>query len=440
MCDGALCEAGPTGCQTLLTEESAHAYLAGRALRELPEAGVGLEIESHVVDLDDPARRPSWERLQDAVGGLPHLPGRSVLSLEPGGQVELSGPPVPGAEVAVQALRHDLAITRGHLARLGLGLAPLGGDPLREPARVNPAGRYLAMEQHWSATGQGAAGRAMMSSTAAVQVNLDAGPRAGWSGRVELVHLLGPVLVAVSACSPWLSGRPTGWRSARQRVWGELDVLRCGPLRGGPDPAAEWASYALCAPVMLVDPVASPARWSVGHPSVGHPGTVLDDPVAVTDRVPLREWVSGAAVLGGRPPTLADLDRHLTTLFPPARLRGFIEVRYLDAAPEPWWPAVVATLVTLVTQPQAAAEAARAARPVNRLWTVAARHGLADPALARAARDCLAIAVRFAPAGLADEIGQLHELVAAGRSPGDQVASRAARHGAGQVLLEECRA
>jgi ergothioneine biosynthesis glutamate--cysteine ligase EgtA len=421
MCDGALCETGPTGCDTLLTEEAAHAYLASRALRELPEAGVGLEIESHVVDLDDPTRRPTWERLQDAVGGLPHLPGHSALSLEPGGQVELSGPPVLGAQAAVRALRHDLAMTREHLARLGLGLAPLGGDPLREPARVNPARRYLAMEQHWTATGQGAAGRAMMASTAAVQVNLDAGPRAGWSDRVELVHLLGPVLVAVSACSPWLAGRPTGWQSARQRVWGELDVLRCGPLRGGPDPAAEWASYALCAPVMLV-----------------HPGAPPDHPVAVTDRVPLREWVCGSAVLDGRPPTLADLDRHLTTLFPPARLRGFIEVRYLDVAPEPWWPAVVGTLVTLVTHPEAAAEAARAARPVNRLWTVAARHGLADPALARAARDCLEIAVRFAPAELADDIGRLHELVADGRSPGDQVAARAARHGADQVLLEEC--
>ncbi len=430
MCNGILCEAGRTGCDTRLTEESAHAYLTGRALRERPAAGFGLEVESHVVDLVDPDRRPTWERLQDAVAGLPHLPGLSAVSLEPGGQVELSGPPAATAASAVGALRRDLSITREHLAGLGLGLAPLGCDPLRVPARVNPGGRYLAMERHWTATGQGRAGRAMMSSTASVQINLDAGPRSGWSDRVRLIHLLGPVLVAVAACSPWLAGRPTGWRSARQRVWGELDVLRCGPLRGGPDPAAEWASYALCAPVMLVE----------GDGRDGRPGAAGGDPVAVTDRVPLREWVSGAAMLDGRPPTTADLDRHLTTLFPPARLRGFIEVRYLDATPQRWWPAVVGTLTTLVSHPEAAAEAARAARPTVRRWTAAARRGLADPDLGRAARACLGIAVRFAPPELVDDVVRLQQLVASGRSPGDEVADRADRHGAAHALLEECHA
>jgi ergothioneine biosynthesis glutamate--cysteine ligase EgtA len=413
-----------------LTEDAVHAYVRERALRESPTRGVGLEVEGHVVDLVDPATRPTWERLRQALAGLPALAGGSALTLEPGGQLELSGPPAPRVVSAVTAMRADQLALRQHLAGHRLGLALLGTDPAREPARVNPHGRYRAMEGHWQGTGQGAAGRAMMCSTAAVQVNLDAGPRAGWPARIELVHLLGPVLVAATACSGWLAGRPTGWRSTRQRVWGELDVLRCGPLRGGPDPAAEWASYALCAPVMLVDPLPGPS----GKPAQGPPA----DPTPVIARVPLRDWLAGAVLLGGRRPALADVDRHLTTLFPPARLRGFIEVRYLDAAPDRWWPAVVAALTTLVEHPEAAAEAALAARPVRRAWTRAARDGLADPALARAARACLDAAARYAPAGLAEDVGRLAELVASGRSPGDEPARRWQRDGPLAGLVAAC--
>jgi gamma-glutamylcysteine synthetase len=68
------------------------------------------------------------------------------------------------------------------------------------------------MEEHFASVGCAEAGLAMMTSTASVQVNLEAGPAAGWSSRVALAHQLGPVLVAVSACSPLLAGRRTAWR------------------------------------------------------------------------------------------------------------------------------------------------------------------------------------------------------------------------------------
>jgi glutamate--cysteine ligase len=218
---------------------------------------------------------------------------------------------------------------------------------------------------------------------------------------VALAHQLGPVLVAVSACSPLLAGRRTGWRSSRQHVWGALDQARCGPLLGGEDPAGEWAAYALSAPVMLVR----------------DPATGAAEPVRA--RASFADWVTGEAPLGGRRPTAEDLDYHLTTLFPPVRPRGFLEVRYVDAAPEPWWPALAAVTATLLDDPAVADLAAAATAPVTGAWDRAARLGLTDPGLHRAAVRCLAAALTAVPAPLRAEVEALAGLVESGRSPGD---------------------
>jgi ergothioneine biosynthesis glutamate--cysteine ligase EgtA len=385
------------------------------ALRPGPVGAVGLELEGHLVDLAGPGRRVTWPRIRAVLDALGPLPGGSRVTLEPGGQVELSGPPLAGVAAAVAALRADRAVLADALARDGLGLALLGTDPLRPPTRVHPGARYAAMEEHFTAAGCREAGLAMMTSTASLQVNLDAGPPEGWSSRVGLAHQLGPVLIAVSACSPLLSGLPTGWRSTRQRIWGDLDQARCGPLLGGADPAGEWAAYALSAPVMLVrddDGGAVPVRSGAAF----------------------ADWLTGEADLGRRP-TRDDLDYHLTTLFPPVRLRGFLEIRYLDAAPEPWWPALAAVTATLLDDPVAADRAAEASEPVAGAWTRAARDGLADPALRRAATDCLTAAVDAVPDVLRPEVTALTELVAAGRSPGDAVLTAAQRGGPYAALL-----
>src|SRR3954449_629679 len=348
------------------------------ALRPGPIGSVGLELEGHLVDLAGPGRRGTWPRIRAVLDALGPLPGGSRVTLEPGGQVELSGPPLAGVAAAGAALRADRRVLADVLARDGLGLALLGTDPLRPPTRVHPGARYAAMEEHFTAVGCRAAGLAMMTSTASLQVNVDAGPPEGWRDRVALAHQLGPVLIAVSACSPLLSGRRTGWRSSRQRIWGELDQARCGPLLGGSDPAGEWAAYALSAPVMLV-------RSDDGGA------------VPVRTRTAFADWVTGEADLGRRP-TAQDLDYHLTTLFPPVRPRGFLEIRYLDAAPEPWWPALAAVTATLLDDPVAAGLATEASAPVAGAWTRAARDGLADPALRLAAAGCVGAALAAVPA------------------------------------------
>jgi ergothioneine biosynthesis glutamate--cysteine ligase EgtA len=401
----------------LMDLDEAVEHVVGAALRSSPLGPVGLELEGHLVDLDAPGLRVPWARIRALVDALSPLPGGSLVSLEPGGQVELSGPPARDVAAAVAGLRVDRQVLGAALTAERLGLAALGSDPLRRPARVNPAPRYSAMEEHFAAVGCAAAGLAMMTSTASLQVNLNAGPPSGWGARVALAHQLGPVLVAISACSPLLAGRRTGWRSTRQQVWGSLDQARCGPLLGGDDAAGEWAEYALSAPVMLVR----------------DPDTGSTEPVRT--RTTFAEWVTGEVLLGGRGPTPADLEYHLTTLFPPVRPRGFLEVRYLDAAPEPWWPALAAVTATLLDDPAAADRAAEASEPVAGQWARAARLGLTDDALRAAACGCLAAALDAVSLDLLPEVAALAALIDRGSSPGDAVLAAARRGGPAAALL-----
>jgi glutamate--cysteine ligase len=175
-------------------------------------------------------------------------------------------------------------------------------------------------------------------------------------------------------------------------------------VAGTDEPADEWARYAMRAPVVLVRDGA--------------------DAAAIGSAVPFSAWVSGAAALHGRKPTTADLDTHLTTLFPPVRLRGYLELRYLDMSPPRWWPAVAAVTATLMDDARAADAAAEATEPAAALWTEAARDGLRHPVIAEAAHRCMAIAVDRAPTELATAVADLAQLVERGRCPGDHLAER----------------
>jgi glutamate--cysteine ligase len=403
-----------------LTLDEAYARSHHAALTPSVIGPVGLEIETHLVDLDAVTDRVSWDRVDPLPDALCAAAGRCAVTLEPGGQLELSGPPASGIVATVAELSRDGQRAREALAELRLGVVHAGADPLRPPRRVNPRPRYRAMEQHFAATGRAAAAAVMMNSTAAMQVNLEAGPPGGWPERVARAHRLGPTLVAISASSPWLGGCDTGWKSARQRAWAGLDDRACGPVPGcvGADPAADSG----------LDPAAAWARFALGAP-VAFIRTRGDDVAAVGAPVPFGRWASGEVRLGGRCPTAADLDVHLTTLFPPVRLRGYLELRYLDMTSPRWWPAIAAVATTLMDDPVAADRAVEATEPAARLWTEAARDGLDDAVLAESARRCLAIAAERAPAGLAAAVGDLAELIESGRCPGDLLAERIAQIG-----------
>ncbi len=145
--------------------------------------------------------------------------------------------------------------------------------------------------------------------------------------------------------------------------------------------------------------------------------------------MPFADWADGRVLLGRRRPTVADLDYHLTTLFPPVRPRGFLEVRYLDSVPDPLWPAVVFTLTTLLDDPAAADIAAEATEAVATAWDRAARIGLADRHLRDAAMTCVAAAAERAPAEVQESMRLLARSVERGRCPADDFADRAVAHG-----------
>ncbi|WP_059007709.1 glutamate-cysteine ligase family protein [Streptomyces specialis] len=241
--------------------------------------------------------------------------------------------------------------------------------------------RYRAMEAHFDRGGPW--GRVMMRGTAAVQISLDAGddsdgPR-GYRYRWRLAHRLGPVLIAAFANSPLWRGRKTGWGSSRQAVWRRIDPTRTSAPGGGPDPRDAWADYALDAQLLCVRRDGS-ADWSA--------------PRGLT----FRSWLTGARV--GRPPVLDDLEYHLTTLFPPVRPRGWLELRMIDAQPGDGWLIAPALAAVLLDDPVAADAAYAATEPLcgdlalppPEVWARAAKLGPADPAIGKAVRACFAAA------------------------------------------------
>src|SRR3954453_16018197 len=116
--------AGISNPEVLPDLDAARVHVAATALRATPPGPVGLELESHLVDLRAPAVRVPWRRVTAAVATLPALPGNSRVTLEPGGQVELSGPPLPAVTAAVSALRADTDLVRAALRASGLGPMP----------------------------------------------------------------------------------------------------------------------------------------------------------------------------------------------------------------------------------------------------------------------------------------------------------------------------
>jgi glutamate--cysteine ligase len=368
-----------------LTVEEAEAYVHGVCFKTGPPRRTGVETEWLVQDRRDPRVPISVDRLNAALAPVEvtgALPRGSRLTREPGGQVELSSPPVLSLTACVEAMAADLAVLREAVERAGLALVGNGLDPYREPPRVLDHPRYRAMESFFDR--EGPWGRVMMRRTASIQINLDSGDDSngisGYRYRWELAHRIGPVLVAAFANSPIQHGRPTGWLSSRQAVWSRMDAGRTHQPRYHPDPRVAWMRYALDAKVMCI------------------PGDDNSDWSAPPD-LTFRDWLRGTP--GLRPPTLADLDYHLSTLFPPVRPRGWLELRMTDAQHGDDWIVPTVLAATLLNDP-AAADAAYAAteplcqdaRPVpsDDIWLRAARTGLTGTDLAKAARACFAAA------------------------------------------------
>ncbi|MGC4789368.1 ergothioneine biosynthesis glutamate--cysteine ligase EgtA [Micromonospora sp. DT178] len=400
--------------RTTVLRESAAAegHLARICFKTGPPTRTGVELEWTVHDAADPARPVDGERLRAALGRhsprtldsaspAEPLPHGGTVTVEPGGQLEISTAPRSSLATLIHATDGDIAELSGLLDAAGLVLGRSGIDPHRPPRPVVEGPRYRAMRHVFDR--RGPAGRTMMYSTAGLQVCLDAGEPEHLPERWAAVHALGPPLLAAFATADRHAGRSTGWASARMAAWYGIDPARTRPVwtpQSDADPVTAWTRYVLAAPLLCVR--------GDGPDWTPPPGITFAD------------WVDGALP---RPPTTDDLDYHVSTLFPPVRPRGYLELRYLDTQPGRGWVLPLAVLAVLLADPVTVRAARAVAGPVAHRWHAAARHGLRDPALAAAAADLFDLALAALPrldlpAALHDDIdrGVRRRRDAAGRS------------------------
>lgn len=234
-----------------------------------------------------------------------------VLSLEPGGQIELSTRPHRNLHELNRELIEVRSLIRGCADELGLRLLDLGVHPtlkrLSSLAWV-PKPRYAALAPHLARTGR--LGHWMMKGTASVQANFDYSSEQEFSEIVRAAALLVPLTVALFAHSPIWRGRPTGYRSWRTRIWSDTDPVRCGLPPFMLDDEVSYGDYIRYA-------LHVPAIFCHVCPAGTHRSTFL-------------EWMSSGFP---HPPTLADWGLHLTGLYPYVRAKPQIEFRAIDALP-----------------------------------------------------------------------------------------------------------
>ncbi|MYT25896.1 ergothioneine biosynthesis glutamate--cysteine ligase EgtA, partial [Streptomyces sp. SID7760] len=286
-----------------LGETAAKDLVHGICFKTGPPRTLGAELEWLVLDAERPGAILPPDRLTAAHDAARALPLHSRFTIEPGGQLELSSAPASSLSGCVDGLQADLTAVRAALRSRGLVLRGTGRDPRRPLRRLLYSPRYDAMETYFDRTGP--AGRAMMRSSASVQVCVDAGYEEpgplGYGRRWRMAHLLGAVFVAAFANSPAHEGPYAGWRCSRQGIWHDLDARRSLAPPLDAEPRAGWTRHALDTEVMCVR-------------SEG------DGPWPVPRGMTFRDWLRAGGATGGRgrrglrAPTAEDLEYHLTTL------------------------------------------------------------------------------------------------------------------------------
>jgi len=384
--------------------------------------------------------RTGWEPIFDgtAIIGLADDVGGGAVSLEPGGQFELSGAPLDDLHATRDELDRHLADVAAIGDRLGLGFSGLGTSPKWTIAEtpVMPKSRYHIMMNYMPKVGT--RGLDMMFRTSTVQVNLDFGTEADMIAELRVGLALQPIATALFAASPFLDGKPTGFLSTRSAIWLDTDRDRTGMLPRAFDPDFGYASY---------------VEWALDVPMYFvKRGPTYHDVTGTT----FRQFMAGALKerLPGVVPDIGDWVNHLGTLFPEVRLKRYVEMRGADAGPRAMIAALPAFWVGLLYDAEARDAAARLVAD----WTAEERQGMRDavPKTALAtpfrdrtvrevAREVLAIAreglkrrARLDAAGRDETVhlDVLDEIVASGRTLAERLLADYAANGgdAGKIL------
>jgi glutamate--cysteine ligase len=237
-----------------------------------------------------------------------------TISIEPGGQLELSGRPFADVHVVAAELDRHLAKCREIAAALGVEFLAVGYRPwgTAETVPWMPKNRYRVMRPFLAARGRLAPD--MMAMTASTQASFDFSSDRDAAEKLRVALAVQPAIVALYANSPVVDGREVGWQSYRVKVWEETDPARCGILPFAFEPGFDD------------DPYRRYAEWALDVPMifVRREGRYLD-PAGRTFRAFLADGLEGHRA------TLADWEDHLSTLFPDVRLKGVVEVRGADS-------------------------------------------------------------------------------------------------------------
>ncbi len=257
-----------------------------------------------------------WAPLEEAGNIIGLTKDGANVSLEPGGQLELSGAPLASIHETCDEVNQHLSEVRAVADRIGARFIGLGAAPewRHEDMPMMPKGRYRLMTDYMDRVGTH--GKIMMYRTCTVQVNLDFASEADMVQKMRVAVALQPVATALFANSPFLEGRVNGQKSYRSRVWRDLDAARTGMIPFVFEDGfgfERWVDYALDVPMYFV------YRDGIYHDALGQS---------------FRDFLRGELpALPGETPTLSDWADHLTTIFPEARLKKFIEMRGADGGP-----------------------------------------------------------------------------------------------------------
>lgn len=263
--------------------------------------------------------------LRDRFGWAPVVEGGNLIglekdganvSLEPGGALELSGAPLETIHETCDEVNVHLHEVKQVADEIGVGFIGLGAAPLwqHDEMPLMPKGRYKLMDSYMQRVGT--SGQTMMRRTCTVQVNLDFGSEVDMVQKMRVALALQPVATALFANSPFFEGKVNGHKSWRSRVWRHLDADRTGMLPFVFEDGfgfEAWVDYVLDVPMYFV------YRDGVYIDALG---------------LSFRDFLKGElSALPGEIATLSDWADHLTTVFPEARVKQYLEMRGADGGP-----------------------------------------------------------------------------------------------------------
>jgi glutamate--cysteine ligase len=272
----------------------------------------------------------------DNIIGLFDEKAGGAISLEPGGQFELSGAPLETVHEVVTEIESHFSALKKIADPLGIGFLSLGMTPKwrREEMPVMPKQRYAIMQKYMPRVGS--RGLDMMFRTSTVQTNLDFSSEADMVQKLRVSLSLQPLITALFANSPFTDGKLNGFLSARSEIWRDTDPDRTGMLPFVFEDGMgfeRYVDYALDVPMYFVK------RGETYHDVAG---------------ASFRDLLAGKlAALPGERATLSDWANHLTTIFPEVRLKRYLEMRGADVGPRPFIYALPAFSIGLLYDQQA---------------------------------------------------------------------------------------